>query len=76
MRRRGPGPCPPPRERNAKRERGGVELILAIETSCDDTCAAVLEGPRIRSNLISSQADAHAAFGGVVPRSPPATTSS
>jgi N6-L-threonylcarbamoyladenine synthase len=42
-------------------------LILALETSCDDTCAAVLDGPRILSNLISSQADAHAAFGGVVP---------
>jgi N6-L-threonylcarbamoyladenine synthase len=42
-------------------------LILAIETSCDDTCAAVLDGPRIRSNLISSQAAAHAHFGGVVP---------
>jgi len=42
-------------------------LILALETSCDDTCAAVLDGPRILANLISSQADAHAAFGGVVP---------
>jgi N6-L-threonylcarbamoyladenine synthase len=42
-------------------------LILALETSCDDTCAAVLEGPRIRSNVISSQAAAHAGFGGVVP---------
>ncbi len=42
-------------------------MILAIETSCDDTCAAVLDGPRILSNLISSQTDAHAAFGGVVP---------
>ncbi len=42
-------------------------LILAIETSCDDTCAAVLEGPRILSNVISSQAAAHAEFGGVVP---------
>jgi len=42
-------------------------LILAIETSCDDTCAAVLDGPRILSNLISSQAAAHAGFGGVVP---------
>jgi N6-L-threonylcarbamoyladenine synthase len=42
-------------------------LILAIETSCDDTCAAVLDGPRILSNLISSQAEAHAKFGGVVP---------
>jgi tRNA N6-adenosine threonylcarbamoyltransferase len=42
-------------------------LILAIETSCDDTCAAVLDGPRILSNLISSQAAAHERFGGVVP---------
>jgi len=42
-------------------------VLLAIETSCDDTCAAVLDGPRILSNLISSQAAAHAAFGGVVP---------
>jgi N6-L-threonylcarbamoyladenine synthase len=42
-------------------------VILAIETSCDDTCAAVVDGPRIRSNVISSQAEAHAAFGGVVP---------
>jgi tRNA N6-adenosine threonylcarbamoyltransferase len=42
-------------------------LILAIETSCDDTCAAVLDGPRILSSLISSQAAAHERFGGVVP---------
>jgi N6-L-threonylcarbamoyladenine synthase len=40
---------------------------LAIETSCDDTCAAVLDGAEIRSNVISSQAAAHAQFGGVVP---------
>lgn len=42
-------------------------MILAIETSCDDTCAAVLDGPRILSNLISSQDEAHAVFGGIVP---------
>jgi N6-L-threonylcarbamoyladenine synthase len=42
-------------------------MILAIETSCDDTCAAVVDGPKILSNVISSQAKAHAAFGGVVP---------
>ncbi len=42
-------------------------LILAIETSCDDTCAAVLDGPRMLANVISSQAAAHAGFGGVVP---------
>jgi N6-L-threonylcarbamoyladenine synthase len=42
-------------------------LILAVETSCDDTCAAVLDGPHMLSNVISSQAAAHAGFGGVVP---------
>jgi len=44
-----------------------ARLILAIETSCDDTCAAVLDGPRMLANVISSQAAAHAQFGGVVP---------
>jgi N6-L-threonylcarbamoyladenine synthase len=46
---------------------GGTGPILAIETSCDDTCAAVVDGERIRSNLISSQDEAHARFGGIVP---------
>ncbi|MGH2975169.1 MAG: tRNA (adenosine(37)-N6)-threonylcarbamoyltransferase complex transferase subunit TsaD [Solirubrobacterales bacterium] len=41
--------------------------LLAIETSCDDTCAAVLDGASILSSVISSQAEAHAQFGGVVP---------
>lgn len=41
--------------------------ILAIETSCDDTCAAVLENDRLISNVISSQIDLHAKWGGVVP---------
>jgi N6-L-threonylcarbamoyladenine synthase len=45
----------------------GRPLILAIETSCDDTCAAVVDGGQIRSNVISSQAALHARFGGVVP---------
>jgi N6-L-threonylcarbamoyladenine synthase len=41
--------------------------ILALETSCDDTCAAVIEDDgAIRSNVISSQR-AHDRFGGVVP---------
>ena len=42
--------------------------ILAIETSCDDTCAAVvtLDG-RILSNVVSSQARFHERYGGVVP---------
>ncbi|TET54456.1 MAG: tRNA (adenosine(37)-N6)-threonylcarbamoyltransferase complex transferase subunit TsaD, partial [Anaerolineales bacterium] len=43
-------------------------LILGIETSCDDTTAAVVEDGRIiRSNVISSQTSAHEALGGVVP---------
>ena len=42
-------------------------LILALETSCDDTCAAVLDGAQVLANTISSQAEAHARFGGVVP---------
>ncbi len=42
-------------------------MILAIETSCDDTCAAVVDGSRILSSVISSQAAAHEQFGGVVP---------
>jgi N6-L-threonylcarbamoyladenine synthase len=41
--------------------------ILALESSCDDTCAAVMDvDGRLRSNVISSQ-EAHARFGGVVP---------
>jgi N6-L-threonylcarbamoyladenine synthase len=43
-------------------------VILGIETSCDETAAAVVtEDGRIRSNIVSSQAELHAKFGGVVP---------
>jgi N6-L-threonylcarbamoyladenine synthase len=42
--------------------------ILAIETSCDETSAAVVEdGSIIRSNVVSSQIETHKRFGGVVP---------
>lgn len=41
--------------------------ILALETSCDDTCAAVVDRGEVRSNVISSQAAAHERFGGIVP---------
>lgn len=44
------------------------ELILAIETSCDETSAAVVrDGKIICSNIVSSQIDVHERFGGVVP---------
>jgi N6-L-threonylcarbamoyladenine synthase len=45
----------------------GALLILGIETSCDETAAAVLDGGEIKSNVVSSQAHLHARFGGVVP---------
>jgi len=42
--------------------------ILAIETSCDETAAAVVEdGTRILSNVIASQTELHAQYGGVFP---------
>jgi N6-L-threonylcarbamoyladenine synthase len=43
-------------------------VILAIETSCDDTCAAVVSADgQIASNVIASQGLLHARYGGVVP---------
>jgi N6-L-threonylcarbamoyladenine synthase len=42
--------------------------ILGIETSCDETAAAVVEdGARILSNVVSSQVDIHSRYGGIVP---------
>src|SRR5712675_2505775 len=47
-------------------------LVLGIETTCDETAAAVVERQsdgtgRILSNIVRSQTEEHAAFGGVVP---------
>jgi len=47
-------------------------LVLGIETTCDETAAAVVERAsdgtgRILSNIVHSQIEEHAAFGGVVP---------
>lgn len=43
-------------------------LILGIETSCDETAAAIVEdGRHIRSNVVASQIKSHKRFGGVVP---------
>jgi N6-L-threonylcarbamoyladenine synthase len=43
-------------------------LILGLETSCDETASAVITADgEIRANVVSSQADLHARFGGVVP---------
>ena len=61
----------PPRFRGS---RAGI-FLLAIETTCDETAAAVLEGPRpprigvprIRSSVVASQVGLHQRYGGVVP---------
>jgi N6-L-threonylcarbamoyladenine synthase len=42
-------------------------VILALETSCDDTCAAILDGDTLRSSIVSSQDQFHTRYGGVVP---------
>jgi len=45
-----------------------VEIVLGIETSCDETAAAVLAGgEKVLSNVISSQVEIHAEYGGIVP---------
>ncbi len=49
-------------------KKQGDAAILAIETSCDETAAAVVvNGRDVRSNIISSQIDLHTLYGGVVP---------
>ncbi|MBR6503419.1 MAG: tRNA (adenosine(37)-N6)-threonylcarbamoyltransferase complex transferase subunit TsaD [Firmicutes bacterium] len=54
---------------NRKPPKNGKEyLCLAIESSCDETAAAVVtDGRNVLSNIISSQIDIHKAYGGVVP---------
>jgi len=50
------------------RPRAAPDVILGLETSCDETAAALITGEgRILANVVSSQADLHARYGGVVP---------
>ena len=42
-------------------------MLLAIETSCDETSVAVVDRGRVLSNVVSSQIRMHAEYGGVVP---------
>ncbi|MGE3588573.1 MAG: tRNA (adenosine(37)-N6)-threonylcarbamoyltransferase complex transferase subunit TsaD, partial [Ilumatobacteraceae bacterium] len=56
-----------------ERRRDAIEvdestMVLGIETSCDETAAAlVMGGTDVASNVVSSQVDLHAQYGGVVP---------
>lgn len=52
-----------------KHTADGDVYILAIESSCDETAAAVVKnGRQVLSNVISSQIALHTLYGGVVPR--------
>lgn len=54
--------------RKLKQKKNEDVLILAIESSCDETAAAVVKNGRsVLSNIISSQIDIHTLYGGVVP---------
>jgi N6-L-threonylcarbamoyladenine synthase len=53
---------------NPTRDHSAVRTVLGIESSCDETAAAVVREGRVQlSSVISSQIDRHARFGGVVP---------
>lgn len=49
------------------RKGGEPPLILALETSCDETAAAVTKGREVLSSVVNSQIEIHKQFGGVVP---------
>src|SRR3989344_7490215 len=56
--------------KEGKRENnwlGKFMKILAVDTSCDETAAAVTEGTTVLSNVMWSQASMHAKFGGIYP---------
>jgi N6-L-threonylcarbamoyladenine synthase len=52
----------------AEKAQRSKPLIMAIESSCDETAAAIIDGEGcLRSDIVASQVDFHARFGGVVP---------
>ncbi|GIU84302.1 MAG: tRNA N6-adenosine threonylcarbamoyltransferase [Acidimicrobiales bacterium] len=56
------------RVQDVRAGKGDSPLVLGIETSCDETAAAVVAGERrVLSSVVSSQVDLHAVYGGVVP---------
>ncbi|MDY2777550.1 MAG: tRNA (adenosine(37)-N6)-threonylcarbamoyltransferase complex transferase subunit TsaD [Collinsella sp.] len=64
-----PWPMPAPRRDPAECEAVAArDLILAIESSCDETAVAIIDGDgNLLANQVSTQIDFHARFGGVVP---------
>ena len=49
-------------------------IVLGIESTCDETAAAVVQGRTLISNVVASSMDEHARYGGVIPKSPLART--
>lgn len=50
-----------------KKQKLANNKILAIDTSCDDTSVAILEGTRVLANVVASQTNIHQQYGGVFP---------
>ena len=44
-----------------------MATILAIESSCDETAAAIIQNGKLLSNIVSTQIDVHRKYGGVMP---------
>ncbi|WP_304425770.1 tRNA (adenosine(37)-N6)-threonylcarbamoyltransferase complex transferase subunit TsaD [uncultured Adlercreutzia sp.] len=66
--RQGQSPCPTGGDASFPGTAVARPLILAIESSCDETAAAVIDGAgALLSDVVASQVDFHARFGGVVP---------
>lgn len=70
----GPGAAQSPRTLDGRGKGRCFPMnILAIESSCDETAAAVVrDGRTVLSNCVASQIEMHTIYGGVVPESPPA----
>lgn len=68
MQQKTPHPGALPGTQKDARPAPGRGLVLGIESSCDETSAAVVEaGARVLSNVVASQVRTHAPYGGVVP---------
>ena len=54
-------------EKLRKLKKRGDIVILAIESSCDETACAIMRGKQLLSNVVATQIEIHRRFGGVVP---------
>lgn len=60
--------CWPHVDDNLKRRwKQPLTIVLALETSCDETAVALIDGRRVLANVVASQVASHAPYGGVVP---------